>query len=585
MKSLHLSPTVILPADAATQTFLIVGKRGSGKSNTGTCVAEELHEAKIPFAVLDPVDVWWGLKAGKGGHSKGGLDVYVFGGEHADIPLEPTAGVMMADVLVEHRISAVFVLRQFSNREKAKFVADFAEQLFKRNRDVLHLFCEEAHEVMPQQPYRGEEEMLGRMLKLQKLGRTSGIGLTAITQRPASLNKNATTQAEILIAHRLLGPQDRDAVEAWIKHHHQEHLKQEVLATLPELKTGEAWLWAPDFPEERPLGLQRVKIREAETFDSRRTPKPGEHRHEPKTFTPVDLDRLKTKMAATIERAKAEDPRELRRRVAELERELQVAKRVIVPKTQSAPTIDKKSIITDAQIKRLETLFAKIVAESERHGKAMAMFWKNQDEVAQALIGAIRSFANLPVPRPPTDLKLVPGKVVFKPAPKDNGSAEIGRSAQRILNALVWAESIGLDEVDKTQLALMSDQRPTSGGYFNNLGKLRSAGLITYPKAGAARLTDAGRACAEAVDVPTTSDELQHMLYAKLPTSQARILKVLIAQYPKAITKDDLAEQTQQSPTSGGYFNNLGRLRSLGLIDYPSPGLAVAQPVLFLQTR
>jgi hypothetical protein len=29
--------------------------------------------------------------------------------------------------------------------------------------------------------------------------------------------------------------------------------------------------------------------------------------------------------------------------------------------------------------------------------------------------------------------------------------------------------------------------------------------------------------------------------------------------------------------------NNLGRLRSLGLIDYPRPGQVVALPVLFLE--
>lgn len=47
--------------------------------------------------------------------------------------------------------------------------------------------------------------------------------------------------------------------------------------------------------------------------------------------------------------------------------------------------------------------------------------------------------------------------------------------------------------------------------------------------------------------------------------------------------KDDLAVATGQSPTSGGYFNNLGRLRSLGLIDYPRPGFVVAKSVLFLE--
>jgi len=68
----------------------------------------------------------------------------------------------------------------------------------------------------------------------------------------------------------------------------------------------------------------------------------------------------------------------------------------------------------------------------------------------------------------------------------------------------------------------------------------------------------------------------------RLSGSQGAILRKLINVYPRELAKDDLAEAAGQSPTSGGYFNNLGRLRSLGLIGYPTPGKAVALPVLFL---
>lgn len=36
-----------------------------------------------------------------------------------------------------------------------------------------------------------------------------------------------------------------------------------------------------------------------------------------------------------------------------------------------------------------------------------------------------------------------------------------------------------------------------------------------------------------------------------------------------------------QSPTSSGYTNNLGGLRTLGLIDYPSGGMVAATERLF----
>ncbi len=53
---------------------------------------------------------------------------------------------------------------------------------------------------------------------------------------------------------------------------------------------------------------------------------------------------------------------------------------------------------------------------------------------------------------------------------------------------------------------------------------------------------------------------------------QRAILAALIKQHPDTIAKDELAGMINVSPTSGGFFNNLGRLRTLGAIDYPAPG-------------
>lgn len=72
MTTLNLGPDLKLPLETATETALIVGKRGGGKSNTAVAMAEELYRAHVPFAVLDPVDTWYGLKAGQDGKPDGG---------------------------------------------------------------------------------------------------------------------------------------------------------------------------------------------------------------------------------------------------------------------------------------------------------------------------------------------------------------------------------------------------------------------------------------------------------------------------------------------------------------------------------
>lgn len=51
--------------------------------------------------------------------------------------------------------------------------------------------------------------------------------------------------------------------------------------------------------------------------------------------------------------------------------------------------------------------------------------------------------------------------------------------------------------------------------------------------------------------------------------------------YPQAIAKEELAKCIAVSPESGSYANNLGRLRTLGVIDYPKRGYVRAKDVLF----
>jgi hypothetical protein len=172
----------------------------------------------------------------------------------------------------------------------------------------------------------------------------------------------------------------------------------------------------------------------------------------------------------------------------------------------------------------------------------------------------------------------VPAPVTFQA----KVNAGLTPAKQKILNGLAFLAGIGISPVDKTQLALTVGVSSTSGGFFNNLGALRTAGLIKYPAAGHLALTREGEALASTEGIPTTTAALHQALRDRLPAAKWRILEVLIGQYPNALSKPELAEGINVSPTSGGFFNNLGSLRTLGLIDYPKSGFVVARPVLFV---
>jgi uncharacterized protein len=599
---IRLASNLTLPVEAATQTFLVVGKRGSGKSTTCVRLAEQLVKAHVPIVALDPVDRWWGLKAARDGKGPG-LSVYVFGGEHADLPLEPNAGVVIADTLIEHRISAVLSVKHLSGRERGQFVADLAGRLFQRNKDPLHVFLEEAHEVAPQQPFKGEEEMLGRVTRLWKLGRSSGLGGAAITQRPASLSKNITTQAEILVVHRTLGPQDVAAVREWIRYHGE---RDDILGELATLKTGECFVWAPDFPEGKPIGLRRVQILDRETFDSSATPKVGERAVEPKALAPVDLERLRTRMAATIAKAKADDPRELRRRIAELEQQRgalqhtldlwnkecggRSPREIIAQLTAAAPKRVEVPILKDAQIKRLEQLTVKIEAVLTKmvhvRGSLDALLEHEGAMAMRHAVMAIRDAIRAKV------APLAPLYHLSDPVGGHAGAAAPRRPSPAISRSAAPVDGLGKGEhavliaiaqhgdggVTRQQVTVLTGyKRRTRDTY---LQRLTAAGLAAIAPTGQVLATDAGVAALGPSFAPLpTGEALRAHWLTTLPEGERRILTVLVEAYPTAFEREALSGKTGYKRRTRDTY--LQRLHARQLIVIEHGGAVRASDTLF----
>ena len=101
---LRISDDLALPIDAVTQKFGFLGRTGSGKTYGANKLAEQMLEAKAQIVVLDPVGVWWGLRVGTlkiDSVTPPGYPIPILGGMHGDIPLEPGAGALIADLIVD----------------------------------------------------------------------------------------------------------------------------------------------------------------------------------------------------------------------------------------------------------------------------------------------------------------------------------------------------------------------------------------------------------------------------------------------------------------------------------------------------
>lgn len=119
-RDLKIARGFSLPPQAVTQTFAIMARRGAGKTTTSGVMVEEMVKAGLPTCVVDPIGVWYGLRSSADGRSPG-LPVVILGGEHGDAPLLPTAGAVVAEMLVDNPFPVVLdPLRRLRRRLRGK---------------------------------------------------------------------------------------------------------------------------------------------------------------------------------------------------------------------------------------------------------------------------------------------------------------------------------------------------------------------------------------------------------------------------------------------------------------------------------
>jgi hypothetical protein len=548
-KRLIISPDLTLPLDVVTQTIAILAKRRAGKSYTMRRLVEQLFKAGQQIVLVDPKGDQWGIRSAADGKGPG-LPVVILGGERGDVPLEPSGGELVAKLVVEERVSVLIDVSLFRKHEVATFMTAFLENLYRLKareiyRTPMMLVVDEADAVAPQKPQKGEERMLGAAEDIVRRGGQRGIGCVLVTQRSAVLNKNVLTQAQMLVALRTIAPQDLAAMNAWIDVHGTEEQKRTLMESLPSLPVGDAWFWSPGWPTTEGI-FQRVHVLPIETFDSGATPKAGEKRVEPHKQADVDLDALKRQMAATIEKARDNDPAELKRTIAGLKRELEKAKKV-------APKVESKevSVFTDLDRAAMEMFSNELRESSKMIAEAIDLVKRLEAKGAKA------SVRSIPVYKPEQLAKYRP------PAPRQDAptNGEISGGLRRMMIAL--AQRPGLT---KKQLGVRAGLSSSSGTFGTYLGRLRSSGWIEGSES--LRLTEAGaEALGHYEPLPEGTELLEYWLRELGSSGAGRMLSVLAEAYPEALMREELGARAQISHSSGTFGTYLGKLRTLELVE------------------
>lgn len=567
---LRVSRDLELPANAVTEVFALLATRGAGKSYGSATFIEELFAASLQTVVIDPMGVYWGLRSGADGSDRGGLPVIVLGGERGDVPLEPTSGRLIADVVVESGRSFVLDLSYHdateafeSKAQQTKFVKDFAERLFARKapleaRTPLMLIVDEADEFAPQKPESDETKMLAAMIRIAKRGRTRGIGMLSITQRSAEIAKAILDLSSAVLFMRTAGPRDRKVIRDWFKGADPD-LVALADTTLPKLDTGEAIVYSPHWLRlEEPL---RIKFRRIRTFDSYKTPEPGEAKPQPQAAVEVDLLALGEEIRATAERAKDNDPKELKARISALERELAARPvEAAEPRVEYVPALDPE---THEQLRDL-------VRQADGIGGELR---PALDAVAAALASCEEALGRAADPRPaapprlgtasrrpPSAAPASTAPVAPRPAPgaaperSASGGAstngDLGSSAKHLLGTLGRCYPM---RVTAGQLGQLADRKPRGGSWNTAMRQLKDGGFVAE-ESDLLLLTERGLDEA-GVDASRSlsPDEVIERWRTALPGVALAIFDYLLGIYPREVEVERLAADLERKPVGGSW--------------------------------
>lgn len=603
----HDGKPVALPNDVVTSTLVVYGGKGMGKTNFGSVLVEELDRAKLRWSYLDPLGVAWGLRHSADGNGAG-VKCVILGGAHGDIPIEPTGGAVVADLVVDEPTSVII---DFSRKpsgemwgigEKIRFVTEYTKRLFQRQgglvnghrREPLFQILDEAARYVPQIIPHGNpqlSECLSAWETLVEEGRNVGIGVGLLTQRSARMSKSVSEVADAMFSFRIVGPNSIGAVTDWLGEHIEKERIKQTVQSIRSLERGTCLLVSPGWMQFEGI----VKIRPRETFDSSATPKPGERQ---KRVTgegaKPDLAKYAARMHETIERAKENDPTKLKVRIRELEKELAKGSKVVkvAPKVVNDPRVLERELANAEKHYRKQTAdmanqLSRELLERMRQVKNLFEFksefkfepYKIQGGEIQSKGSSLKSIGmasngvTLGVPtRKPTN----PRPDV---SPMD-GSGELRGPHLKILKALGELYSIDKKQPVREMVAAWAGYAVGGSAFSNPLGALRTWGYIEYPSPGAVALTGKGFNVCGVLDAPD-QEEISRRILNILKGPERKILSALM-ESREILTRQELADRSGYAVGGSAFSNPLGALRTAGFVEYPSAGSVKVADWLFI---
>lgn len=559
--------------------LLIQGVSGSGKSTMVRALLEQTY-GKVQHLVVDFDGDFVTLREKYD---------YVLVGPGGDVPIASKTAKVMVRRLCELGSSAIFDVSDMKFGDRREWVRLAFEELVLLPRSLWTtrlVILDEAHIFAPERG-SGDSEATDAVIDVITLGRKRGIVAVCATQRLSKFHKDAAAE----LNNKLIGfTDDVDLQRAG----DQLGMTKDQRAGLKLLDTHTFYAYGPAISKS-PV-LVRTALPETKPpprGKDRPAAAPARAKVQKILAQLADLPKEAEEEAKSIE--------DFRRKNAELKRRIWSAEKGMATKTVEKPVVDQaaidravaRAIAAERRnlrlvVHRLQKLAAPLTRLTDDLAKLL------QDDTALQHSPDSRGQPSGSVTRSSTtganrqgdssernEAREARPRSVRSRVSVAASNGEVSNVGQKILDTIAGLESLGIEQPDKPTVAALVGYHPNAKSYQNAIGALRTGGHVEYPAGGRIALTDDGRAIANDNLSVSSRAELHGVWYNKLGNVARKILKPLIDAYPDPLSTADVAAAAGYHPNAKSFQNMKGRLRSLGLIDYPGSGRIVATPVLF----
>lgn len=546
-----------LPSLTKTR-MLVQASSGGGKSHAIRRLIEQTAP-HIQQLIIDPEGEFATLREK--------FDFLIAAPSGADAVATPQTAALLARRLLEAGVSAVLDIYELKAHERQLFVKRFGDALVNAPRELWHpvlLVIDEIHVFCPQ---IGSAESSQAVIDLATRGRKRGICLIGATQRLSKLHKDAAAELQ----NKLIG---RTGLDVDVQRASEElgMSKRDAMLELRNLEPGEFFAFGPALSRS----VERIQVGKVITTH----PQSGSGAMK---APPAPSPKLRSQLAklADLQQEAEQEARtieELTTLANDLKRKLDKALRQAAGAGVPQAEVDRQIAAAVAELKE-QLRVAQGEAVSLHRGMA---------EIRKIVGGDVAAL--IPTPHKSLPLKgpinlssgmaktVIAPKKAAEPVKTNDG---LSAPEQRIVDAIAWLHSIGVEEPAQPAVAFLAGYTYGAGSYNNARGKLHQAGLVEYRPEKKIALSDAGRDLANWPEVMASNIELHVRVLHKLGTPEKRLLQPLLDVYPNTLSNPELAAAAGYTHGAGSYNNARGKLRSLGLIEYHSGGTVGARALLF----